>query len=278
MHIHTDRHTLLFCKTTDELHRCFNSSKHPFQFSKRLHQTPFNNPLMELWRLKTSPSCLMEKVATASSHNFWGRTPSTRGKRRKKNEQVEVGRNKCLWIGWPETTSNQKRQKPLRWCVNPCRTSLSTWSQAGPFWAVGDQSRGSVYTAGTLNYSLSDPSGTPRRHAALQRHGKETRPSSAIFRQYFQHSENSEQWKQHRCRVLINLSCSGRIMTPTSGRGEYQFHTSESSPQGKYSQWRSERDRVTKIKLKNRTHYSLFLLKLMNYLVTSTLHCPQQAL
>lgn len=68
----------------------------------------------------------------------------------------------------------------------------------------------------------------------------------------------STQWElravktAQRC-VLKNLSCSGRIMAPTSG-GEYQFHTSESSSQRKYSHWCSERDRVPKIKLRNGTH------------------------
>ncbi len=154
--------------------------------------------------------------------------------------------------------TNQRCPKQHRWCVNPCWTgsSKSSWCIR----AAGVQRRGAVCTAGMQNSSSQIPAGllcltllykdTRRGNDTIVSYYQRTK-----FRGYFQHSENSEQRKQRCGRVLINLSCSGRIMTPRSV-GEYQFHTSESSSHRKCSQWCDKR---LEMLLKTKKQLALFL-------------------
>lgn len=129
---------------------------------KKLHQTPFNNPPSQRrWR-KTFPYFLTEKkVATASSSDFFKAEPQVQDTREEK--EVEAGRNQGLWAGRTEAASNQVMCESLLDLFSPREVKKLV-----PFRAAGGTgSRGSVYTAGTPNSSVSDPSGTPRCHAAL---------------------------------------------------------------------------------------------------------------
>lgn len=185
--INTNIHTLFSIRlqqggTAANIH--LNCPKGSTRLFSTIQTLKFLERLLKLWRLKTSPTFLMENKVWHHHLNFLFFFPAepqiqeTWGKKKK----AEAGRN-VFWDRWTDATTNEKRQKTVY-----VKSSLSL---------QGTKVRGSVYTAGTVNSSLSDPSQTPRPHAALQTHGEETRPSSWLsgdkFRQHFQHSKNSEQ-------------------------------------------------------------------------------------
>lgn len=163
---------------------------------------------MRLSCLETFPSLLVEnEVWTASSPDVWGRPTERRGRKQK---QEGVGGRTT----WGSVQSEAPMCESLSDEFVHVKLSLVRSSPRGP--GVG----GPPAPAVTPNSSPSDPDGTPRPHAALQRHTRRRRKPSAIIR------------GQRRFNTV--RSRSGEAGQRSTSGGHEHFHTQRRSSQGKY--------------------------------------------
>lgn len=164
--------------------------------------------------LKTFPSLLEEnEVWAASWPDVWGGPTEGRGGK----QQLEAGQ-----MTWGSVQSEAPICESLSDELVHVNLSLVRSGPRGP--GVGGPSAPAV----TPNSSLSDPDGTPRPHAALQRHTRRRRkPSSAIIRGQIQ-TEESTQWEVGAVKRDRGRPRGARIT----------FTLQRRSSQGKYPQWK----------------------------------------